>query len=270
MNEPLIPAAGWTVSHWFYRVDRAGWHALDDGARATAIAETSAWLRSVSAEEGMQLVPFGLVGKGDLGIMAVHPDLRRHQQLGQEIASSGVGRHLTCVDTFLSLSEASEYMSNESDWARALIEDQELDPASPEFATKLAAMRTRMQKYADARMHPQLPDNYPVLCFYPMAKARGEQHNWYTLSFDERKRFMLGHGAAGRRHAGKVTQLITTCTGIDDWEWGVTLFAGDLKAIRDVVYEMRFDPGSAVYGVFGAFYVGIVFGADELGSALRL
>ncbi len=81
---------------------------------------------------------------------------------------------------------------------------------------------------------------------------------------------MQGHGESGRKYATRLTQLITTATGIDDWEWGVTLFAGDLKAIRDVVYEMRFDVGSALYGVFGPFYVGIRFGADELESVLRL
>ena len=54
---------------------------------------------------------------------------------------------------------------------------------------------------------------------------------------------MGGHGATGRKFAGRVLQLITSATGLDDWEWGVTLFARDLKSVRDVVYEMRFDPG---------------------------
>jgi chlorite dismutase len=270
MGEPLIASSGWTVSHWFYRIDRARWQALSAEARARAVQEASAWLAAAGSEEGLQLVPFALVGKGDLGVMAVHPDLRRHQQLGQELLASGLGACLTPFDSFLSISEASEYMSTEADWARMLIEDQHVDPASPDFASKLETMRTRLGAYADARLHPRLPADYPVLCFYPMAKARGEHHNWYTLSFAERKKYMQGHADAGRRHAGKVTQLITTCTGIDDWEWGVTLFSRDLKAIRDVVYEMRFDPGSAVYGVFGTFYIGIRFAADELGAVLCL
>ena len=78
---------------------------------------------------------------------------------------------------------------------------------------------------------------------------------------------MGGHGATGRKFAGRVLQLITSRTGLDDWEWGVTLFARDLKSIRDVVYEMRFDPGSAVYGLFGEFYVGLRFAPDELADA---
>ena len=103
-----------------------------------------------------------------------------------------------------------------------------------------------------------------------MAKARGGQHNWYRLGFEERKQYMIAHGNAGRRYADRVTQLITTCTGIDDWEWGVTLFSRDLKAIRDIVYELRYDPASALYGLFGSFYIGIRFQPDQLAAVLKL
>jgi len=270
MTTPLVPSAGWTVSHWFYRIDRARWRALGDAARTTAIAEARGWLATALGEEGLQLIPLGLVGKGDLGVMAVHPDLRRHQQLGQEIAATALGACLTPVSSFLSISEASEYMSSEADWARTLIGDQKADPTSSEFATSMASFRKRMAAYSESRLHPVLPDSFAIVCFYPMAKARRDQRNWYTLPFEERKKLMQGHGEAGRRYAGRVTQLITTATGIEDWEWGVTLFANDLKAIRDVVYEMRFDPGSAVYGEFGSFYVGVRFAPDDLQSVLRL
>jgi chlorite dismutase len=103
-----------------------------------------------------------------------------------------------------------------------------------------------------------------------MAKAREAERNWYTLPFDERKKLMQGHGDSGRRYASRVTQLITSATGLDDWEWGVTLFARDLKAIRDVVYEMRFDAASARYGLFGTFYVGVRFTPEELPDILKL
>jgi len=270
MTHALVPSAGWTVSHWFYRIDRARWVGCSEAARAVAIAETASWLATALGEEGLQLVPLGLVGKGDLAIIAVHPDLRRHQQLGQEIQACGIGPSLVPVYSFLSMSEASEYLSNEDDWTRTLIDEQKLDPASPEFATRMESFRKRMATYAEARLHPRLPDQFPIVCFYPMAKARRDQHNWYTLPFEERKKLMQGHGEAGRRYATRVTQLITTATGIDDWEWGVTLFASDLKAIRDVVYEMRFDKGSAIYGEFGSFYVGVRFAPAELASVLRL
>jgi chlorite dismutase len=270
MTTALVPSIGWTVSHWFYRIDRARWRALSDDARRAALADTQAWLAHAKAEEGLQLVPLAMIGKADVGFMAVHADLRRHQQLAQELLATGLGPCLEQVYSFLSLSEASEYMSTDADWARTLIDEQQVDPESPDFASKMATFRKRMKHYVDARLHPRLPDNFPIVCFYPMAKARGETRNWYALPFNERKKLMQEHGESGRKYATRLTQLITTATGIDDWEWGVTLFAGDLKAIRDVVYEMRFDPGSALYGVFGSFYVGIRFGADELASVLKL
>jgi hydrogen peroxide-dependent heme synthase len=270
MTTALVPSIGWTVSHWFYRIDRVRWRGLAAEARRAAVEEARGWIAQTVGEEGMQLVPLAMIGKADVGFMAVHPDLRRHQQLGQELAASAFGTCLEPVYSFLSLSEASEYMSTDADWARELVEEQQVDPASPDFATKMASFRKRMSHYVEARLHPKLPDNFPIVCFYPMAKLRGEERNWYALPFEERKKFMQGHGESGRKYATRLTQLITTATGIDDWEWGVTLFAGDLKAIRDVVYEMRFDPGSALYGVFGPFYVGIRFGADELQSVLQL
>lgn len=270
MTSPLVASVGWTVSHWFYRIDRARWRALSDDARRTAVGEFGGWLGATLGEEGLQLIPLAMIGKADVGFMAVHSDLWRHQQLAQEIAGSALGSCLEPVYSFLSLSEASEYMSTDADWERTLIEEQHVDPASADFASKMASFRKRMEHYVEARLHPKLPDNFPIACFYPMAKARGEQRNWYALPFEERKKMMQGHGDSGRKYATRLTQLITTATGIDDWEWGVTLFAGDLKAIRDVVYEMRFDTGSALYGVFGSFYVGVRFGAGDLASVLRL
>ncbi len=266
----LVPSAGWSVVHLFYRIDRARWQSLSDSARAAAIAGASEWLARCQGEEGLQLVPFAGVTKCDFGLMAVHPDLWRIQQLTQEAAAGGLGSCLIPVCSFLSLTEASEYITNEADWAKLLITEQKMDPASPEFATRFAALRKRTGMYAESRLHPQLPDNYPILCFYPMAKARTEPNNWYRLSFDERKKFMIGHGEGGRRYADRVSQLITTSTGIDDWEWGVTLFSRDLRAIRDIVYELRYDPASALYGLFGGFYVGIRFAPEQLASVLKL
>ena len=270
MTTPLVASVGWTVSHWFYRIDRVRWRSLPDEARRAAIEEARSLVGRLAGEEGMQFVPLAMIGKADVGFMVVHQDLWRHQQLTQELAATALGTCLEPVYSFLSLSEVSEYISTDADWAQTLIDEQKVDPTSPDFGTKMATFRKRMAHYVDARLHPKLPDNFPIVCFYPMAKARGEKNNWYALPFEERKKLMQGHGESGRKYATRLTQLITTATGLDDWEWGVTLFAGDLKAIRDVVYEMRFDEGSAIYGVFGPFYVGIRFGADDLASVLRL
>src|SRR4029079_85927 len=184
MPDALVPSRGWTVSHWFYRIDRARWRALGDAERASGVAEMRGWLESTLAEEALQLVPLALVGKGDVGFMAVHPDLRRHQQLGQELRASALGACLEPVYSFLSLSEASEYVTSEADWARTLVEEQKVDPTSPDFATKMETFRKRIAAYTDARLHPRLPDNFPIVCFYPMAKAREADRNWYTLAFD--------------------------------------------------------------------------------------
>lgn len=266
----LTPSAGWGVLHLFYRLDRARWRGFAAEPRAAAIDEFERWLNGCVAEEGLQLVPTAGVTKYDVAFIAIHADLWRLQQLTQEISGTAFGSYLTPTYSFLSLTEASEYITSELDWVKLLVTEQKLDPAAPEFAARFAALRKRTQMYAESRLHPQLPDNYPIVCFYPMAKARRDQDNWYRLGFEERKRHMIAHGEAGRRFADRVTQLITTCTGIDDWEWGVTLFSRDLKAIRDIVYELRYDPASAIYGVFGSFYVGIRFQPGQLAAVLKL
>lgn len=262
---------GWPVLHLFQRIDRSRWEAFDAGERTRGVGEFASLLERGQAEEGLQLIPTGIIGKADLGLMAIHPDLRRIQQLTQEVAATRLGRCLSTVYSFLSISEKSEYISTPGDHARKLVDEDGLAPDSPEFQKQIAAFSARMAAYADSRIHPQLPGpDFPVLCFYPMSKARGEQRNWYALSFNERKRLMGSHAEAGRRYANRVTQLITSSTGIDDWEWGVTLFTRDLKAIRDIVYEMRYDEGSALYGQFGPFYVGVRFAPGELQSVLQL
>ncbi|MGD9763712.1 MAG: chlorite dismutase family protein [Candidatus Binatia bacterium] len=261
---------GWPVVHQFFRIDRARWHGLSPERRAAAIEELTAYLRRVGAEEGLQFVPLAGVAKSDFAYMAVHPELNRLQQLGQQLLATLFGTCLHPVYAFLSITEVSEYMSTQADWAKQLREEQHLDPESSEFAKSLAAFGARMTAYARARVHPQLPTDMPVVCFYPMSKARGEQRNWYALPFEERKKLMSGHGATGRKFASRILQLITSSTGLDDWEWGVTLFARDLQSIRDVVYEMRFEEGSALYGQFGQFYVGLRFQTDALQETLQL
>ncbi|MDA8062109.1 MAG: chlorite dismutase family protein, partial [Actinomycetota bacterium] len=103
-----------------------------------------------------------------------------------------------------------------------------------------------------------------AICFYPMSKRRGESDNWYRLDFDERKRLMIEHGTSGRRFAGRVLQLVTGSAGLDDFEWGVTLFGVHPDDLKETVYAMRFDEASALYGEFGPFYAGVVGSAEEV------
>jgi peroxiredoxin len=270
-SAPAAQESGWPVLHLFQSLDRARWQGTSDADRTRAIDEFAAFLTATGAEEGLQLIATGVIGKADLSVMAIHPDLRRIQRLTQEIASTRLGSCLSTAYSFLSISEKSEYISTTGDHARKLIDEDGLAPDSPEFQKQVAAFAARMAAYGESRLHPQLPGaEFPVLCFYPMSKARGEARNWYALAFPERKRLMGSHADAGRRYANRVTQLITSSTGLDDWEWGVTLFTRDLKSIRDIVYEMRYDEGSALYGQFGPFYVGVRFAPGELRDALRL
>ncbi|NQT38132.1 MAG: chlorite dismutase family protein, partial [Planctomycetes bacterium] len=71
-------------------------------------------------------------------------------------------------------------------------------------------------------------------------------------------------GASGMQYAGRVTQLVTAAIGLDDWEWGVTLWARNPEFLKDIVYQMRFDEASARYAEFGPFHTGYLATADEV------
>jgi chlorite dismutase len=107
----------------------------------------------------------------------------------------------------------------------------------------------------------------PAWCFYPMSKKRGVDANWFTLPYERRSELMHEHGASGRKFAGRVAQYITGSAGLDDYEWGVTLFAVHPDDLKEVVYTMRFDEASAVYAEFGPFYTGMVTPVEELMSS---
>ncbi len=131
-----------------------------------------------------------------------------------------------------------------------------------------AALRGEMERLARPRLYPETPAKR-YCCFYPMSKRRGEQVNWYDLPPADRAAMMRGHGEIGRKYAGQVIQVIQGSVGLDDWEWGVTLFADDPLVFKKLIYEMRFDPASSRYALFGAFYVGIRFAPAQLGEVLR-
>ena len=179
-----------------------------------------------------QVVPFAVLGhKAQFGVMAVGPDLWRLQRLQAELVAAGM--ELTA--SYLSLTEVSEYAKG--------MPPERLEP----------------------RLHPVLPpESARVLCFYPMSKRRDATGNWYALPYEERYKLMEGHGRVGRRYRGRVLQLVTGSTGLDDWEWGVTLFAEEPDAIKECVHEMRFDTASAVYAEFGPFYVGLLGPVEEI------
>lgn len=235
----VTPSRGWGVIHLFLRTVR--------GAPAAPVLDA---VTAFTETEPHQVVAFSVLGgRADVGLMALGPDLDALDGFVKAVLNGPV----ECVDSFVSLTELSEYTTTEDDErARLAREQPEVDAEEA-----LRAWNDRMAQYRTHRLYPRLPARN-VICFYPMAKTRIPEANWYSLPFEERKRLMLGHGRVGRTYQGRVLQLITGSTGLDDWEWGVTLLADDPVAIKEIVYEMRFDEVSAVYGEFGPFYTGLV------------
>ena len=202
--------------------------------KVAPLADRDAIVAAVKAAQAdeHQVITVTILGhKADVAVMVLGPDLRRLRRLQTELAAAG----LDIVDSYLSLTEVSEY-------AQGLPEEMK-----------------------QARQYPQLPpEGKRAWCFYPMSKRRNVEQNWYTLPYDEREMLMRGHGKVGRTFAGRILQLITGSTGIDDFEWGVTLFAVHPDDLKDVVYTMRYDEGSAIYAEFGPFYTGVVAPIEEV------
>jgi chlorite dismutase len=254
--EPLVPSTGWGVLHLFYRVDAARAPREPGGAKRALDAITS-----LEADGHRVLCAAVLGHKADLAVMAYGPDLARLQRFQHELRDAP----LDLVWAYVSLTELSEYTTTEDDERARLAREEGV--AGAELEARLATWRDRMAHYAEHRLHPDLPRKR-VLCFYPMSKRRAEGANWYELPFEARKQLMGGHARVGRQYAGRVLQLITGSTGIDDWEWGVTLLADDPVALKDIVSEMRFDPVSSRYAEFGPFYTGLLLEpADALARA---
>ena len=191
-----------------------------------------------AAKRGDQVVAAALLGhKADVALMALGPDLWSLRAFQTDVVAAG----LEPVSSYVSLTEVSEYAGG-----------------VPE-------------PMKQARLFPHLPpEGMPAFCFYPMSKRRGEEHNWYALPYDDRKALMMSHGALGRTYHGRVLQVVTGSTGLDDWEWGVTLFATHPDDLKDCVYHMRFDEASSRYADFGPFYTGMVADlADVLDRVAR-
>ena len=245
------PSVGWGVLHCFYRVDRE--RSERDRAAGKRIVDAVAALEA----DGHQALCLAMLGhKADLGIIALGPDLARLQRFQHEVLAAP----LDPVYSYVSLTEQSEYGATEDDERARLVREEGL--SGDELEAKLAVWRERIEHYRENRVHPRLPMK-ATCCFYPMSKRRAADANWYELSFAERTDLMAGHARVGRTYAGRVLQLITGSTGIDDWEWGVTLLADDPAALKDIVYEMRFDPVSARYAEFGPFFTGLVLSPDD-------
>jgi hydrogen peroxide-dependent heme synthase len=217
-----------------------GWGVLHLFCKLTPAADREAVVAAAKQAEAadLQVVAFSVFGhKADLGFMALGPDWTRLRQLQASLQSAG----LAVTDSYVSLTELSEYSEGLPD------------------------------EHLQARLYPRLPpEGKRAICFYPMSKRRGDLNNWYATDFEDRKRLMIDHGKSGRRFAGRIVQLITGSTGLDDHEWGVTLFGVHPDDLKDTVYSMRFDQVSARYADFGPFYSGIVGTVDAVAALVGL
>lgn len=266
----ILPTEGRHVIHLFFRVEHSLWDVMDQEARIEAKTNLAEIVQDIRATDGTQLLVFSMVTpKADLGFMLITPDLQMADAFSKRLALSLGPDVLSPVFSWLSMTERSEYTMSDEEYSQTLVAEEKLAVGSPEHSEKMEAFSKRIAKYLKDRLEPNLPD-WPVVCFYPMSKRRAPGQNWYALDFDARKKLMAGHARVGRTYSGRILQLITGSTGLDDGEWCVTLFSRTTSDIKAIVYEMRFDEVSAQYADFGEFYIGIQMPLNALYARLML
>lgn len=257
---------GWYVQHEFYRINWAQWQALEPAQRASIIETGTAWCTAQAAPTEGSSAFFSVLGqKGDLLLVHFRPSLEALNTVELSLRQTELFSYLQPVYSYLSVIELGLYEVLGA--VQRKLSTTDLQAGSPEYESAYQ-QELEVQKAAlHDRLYPDIPAGR-YLCFYPMDKKRGETHNWYALPMEERRNLMRGHGMIGRKYAGKVTQIISGSVGFDDWEWGVSLFADDPLVFKKLIYEMRFDAASALYALFGSFYVGVRFPPDALGTWL--
>lgn len=262
-----IPAVKLTkgihVLHLFYRVDRTRWSANGSQSKLEAL------LAKNSAASNPRILSYANIGgKADLVFMLFAAELGQLGQMHRDLEACFPAGTLQTVYSFFSITELPDYVTSEEDMKQSLIAEK-LEPGTEVFETRLKALKERHAQYEHFRLYPEMQD-WEVMAFYPMSKRRAGNDNWYSLEFAKRKELMAGHARVGRKYGGRISQLITGATGLDDWEWGVTLMAHQVDALKEIVYEMRFDEVSARYGEFGPFYVNMRMQPADLWQHLHL
>lgn len=217
MTEPVSPPVGPSVGLGVVHLFCKPTDFFDRDAVTAAVEQAQA--------AGDQVISVSMLGhKADIAFMMLSADIWHLREFQTAVTAAG----LEVVDSYVSMTEISEYAQGVPEEMRNM------------------------------RLYPQLPpEDKPAWCFYPMSKRRNPEQNWFTLEFEKRKELMYEHGKSGRKFSGRVLQVITGSTGVDDYEWGVTLFCVHPDDLKEVVYTMRFDEASAEYAEFGTFYTGV-------------
>ena len=262
-NEVPLTLEGASLLHQMFRIRWPAWKNLTEDRRREALEEAAAALGRMETQ-GTAL--FSLLGhKGDLMLVHFRDTFDALNQAELCVAQLRLAEFLEPTTSYLSVVELGLYEST----VRLLesLEEKGLKPDSPEWEQQTEEALEPQRKAMKPRLWPEIPPRR-YCCFYPMDKRRGESKNWYELAIRDRQQMMHEHGLIGRKYAGLVKQIISGSIGFDDWEWGVDLFADDPLVFKKLIYEMRFDEASAVYALFGAFYLGLRFGAADLDKLL--
>lgn len=265
---PEVPQTleGWFVLHDGYTLDWPRWRALDAADRASTAAAACQWLKTAAACEQGDSAAYSVVSqKGDLLFVHYRESPEELNRVELALRQTRLFDFLAPAFSYLSVIELGLYELTAV--VRKRLVEQGIPPSSPEYQEHFDAQMVAQKQRAQSRLFRKIPESR-YLCFYPMSKRRGEQVNWYTLSIEERRDLMRGHGRIGHKYHDKVTQIIGGSIGLDDWEWGVSLHADDALVFKSLVHEMRFDPASARYAEFGPFYVGIRREPNQLGEYL--
>jgi peroxiredoxin len=259
----LEPAEGWHCSHFYYRFDRGALALLSKEEIRSGREELIAALDPAGPEAPQRLQTSLVSGhKADFGLMLMDPNPLKIEAINQRLLSSKLGAALVRTYSFVSITEISEYVPTVEQYGKKLVAEGDAED-SPAYAAKLKAYADRLPMMNRQRLTPEFPP-WPATCFYPMNKKRKVGENWFLLPFEERNRMMSEHAKSGMTFAGKVQQLITVALGLDDWEWGVTLWAKNPQFLTHIVYRMRFDEASARYAEFGPFYTSYIMPPAEM------
>jgi chlorite dismutase len=266
---PAVPLTteGYSVLHQMMRFRRSAWRALPTAEKSVIAQEASKALEAMEKRSPGQSALFSLIGhKGDLMLIHFRESFADLNQAELEIANLRVSDYLEATTSYLSIIELGLYDSTLKIYKELM--DQGIQLYSDQWKAEVECKLNRHREAMQPRLYPDIPPNR-YACFYPMDRRRGEDKNWYKLPIEERARQMNDHGMIGRRYAGQVKQIITGSIGFDDWEWGVDLFADNPLVFKKLIYEMRFDEVSAVYALFGQFYVGVRVPAAKLEDLLN-
>ena len=272
---PAVPLTieGSSVLHQMMRFRWSAWRALSPAKRAEIVRAAVPVLKRMEKEEAErsdsdQSALYSLLGhKGDLMLVHFRSSFEDLHGAEIEISKLELSDYLEAANSYLSMVELGLYDSTVKLYES--LTSRGIEPHSAEWVEECQELLDRQREAMKSRLYPGIPDAR-YICFYPMDRRRGEDNNWYTLPIEERQRQMHEHGLVGRRYAGEVKQIITASIGFDDWEWGVDLFADNPLAFKKLIYEMRFDEVSAVYALFGSFFVGLRVPAEKLPEQLEI